>query len=238
MNNIPYIKVFKVIEFLKEAEEYKNAYLEGLASYGIKGHKTATTWLKNPSAYIIGLYLNNQVIGGSRLHFYNQKFDYPFLQAIKKCKPELVAIMDNYKGQRTVEICGTWISKVYKATGLGDSSVRAGITLAHHVGIDNILGLSARHTLDAYRILGYYIVTHNDKKATLSYPEDYISWVIQCDAKMLKYTFLDEIAIMQKWLHDNNDVVIVKGKNGSISLHLNQYKNKIPKIVAEQSIYS
>jgi|GEM_PF-4277750 len=237
MKNIPCIKVFNTVESHKLTEEYKKAYLEGLSSYGVKGHKTATSWLNNPSVYIIGLYLNDQVIGGSRLHFYNQKFDYPFLQAIKKCKPELAVIMDNYKGQRIAEICGTWINKDYGATGLGDSSVRAGITIAHHIGIDNILSLSARHTLDAYRVLGYYFVTNNDKKAAFSYPTNYISWVIQCDAKMLKYTFLDEAVIMKKWLDNNNDVAIVKGKKGSSSIHLNKYKNKIPIIVAEQSIY-
>ena len=237
MKNIPCIRVFNTLASRKLTDEYQKAYTEGLSSYGVKGHKTATSWLNNPSVYIIGLYLNDQLIGGSRLHFYNPKFDYPFLQAIKKYKPELAVIMDNYKGQSIAEVCGTWINKDYGGTGLGESTARIGLTLAHHVGIDSVLGLSSRHTLDIYRIFGCHFVTHNDKKATLSYPTNYTSWVIQCETKTLKYTLLDEAVLMKKWLDNNNDVVIVKGKKGSSFIHLNQYKNKIPSTVAEQSIY-
>lgn len=221
INNLKF-KVFKNSDNQNESLKFFEAYRQLLFSKGIKGLKSARpNWLENPSVYLLALYSGNAIVGGARIHLNHPSFRFPMEEVLVSESVNRGDIAIGNNGERFAEACGLWLSVSLSKLGLGEFLSKATIAASHELGLDYIYGLCPRHTLDPFRESGWHFLTKRDDTVSFVYPSpEFITYVIKCEVRHLRFTFKAQQKLISKWLNNPRQTIVTKGKLGECAIEL------------------
>lgn len=171
------IKVFKATEDILLSKRFIRGHRNVLASYNVpKITSDNNEWIYNPDVYVLVVEdLNNQIVGGARIHIKNEEYALPIEEAFKKHN-DFTLWMNRHKNKRVGEMCGLWNAKSIAGTGVSLLLTRSilsksGIVLANQLQLDTLLCLCAPWTVQLVKDFGFSVAKEVGANGTYPYPK-------------------------------------------------------------------
>lgn len=174
-------RAFRAIDNPEMSMEFYLGHAQVLKDFGIDSLTSSQDeWMKNPDVYVVSAYTNdNMIVGGVKLHLYNETYPLPVQAAIDYLDPRIISEIGNLAAKGTGEACGLWIAKEMAGKNFGQYLTRSAIALTEQLGMSTLFGFSSPHTFTMFSALGYIPLKTVGDNGNFLYPnERYTSTVI------------------------------------------------------------
>lgn len=208
------LKIFRAVDDRQAALDFHDGHNAVLANMRIEGLCSGeATWLENPGVFIFGLYSKDKIAAGLRMHVEHPDYRFPFEKALESCKIDVQRILAKDRHLVTAEGCGLWASRQVAGPGVVDLMNRVTTACANYVGVDKFYAICPRHTLDAFKKVGFYMGTLDDELINFPYPsERFSSYMIHCNMADLGLAFQQDRKVIDEILKNPEGHLIVKGR--------------------------
>ena len=185
------IRMVHSVESPEVARRFTKEHTEVLRGIGVNVTSAKQDWQTNPNTYmfIAEEATTGEMVAGMRLDMDSEIKPIPMAEALTKLSPEFGDTVDNLKPYGLAEGCGWWIKKGFSGLGLPGALLRAGVSVAPHLGINYIVGFPHQHTKPIMAKYGFIAIDVIGTNGSFVYPDErYQSTVVELNTQSLHTT--------------------------------------------------
>ncbi|GIV32600.1 MAG: hypothetical protein KatS3mg031_0135 [Chitinophagales bacterium] len=186
MNKVISIRAFRAVDEPHTCELFYEGHVNVLRSYGVEPISSAKKeWFNNPQVYVVIAQMDDQIVGGAKLHKVGGTQPLPLEEAVGAMDKRVYDLVKRY-APHTGEGCGLWNSKLVAGMGISYILSRTVIAMTVMLGVSRMFAFSSDHTLGMFREFGFHIVRKVGKNGDFEYPSaQYISRILLINTQTL-----------------------------------------------------
>jgi hypothetical protein len=223
------LEIFHAGENPEKARAYCDGFQKKIKAIGVKGLKSAdVTWLDRPDVWVMSLWSGQKMVAGSRIELHDDKIEFPIIDVLRVNSPENLGMLEQMNNTKYAEWCGLWVSGQVKGLGISALMADIGLATAHSLGLDWVISICPRHTVDLFRELGFRLWTHNDKPVKFAYPTSaYDSYLLKLRTDNLELSSIRAQKTVSSYLNNQVQHVYTRGKLGDAHCALCPFLPKV-----------
>jgi len=177
-------------------------------------------WKNNPGVYVIVATEGFEMVGGVRVHLYDEAFKLPLEEAVGHLDSGISMFVKHRAHQGTAEACGQWLDVNIKKSGLSFALIRCAMVICEQLKIRHLLGFAPAHALGIYESVGYRPLESFGPDGGFPYPDErYRTQVILADPYSLDLAAPREQKLIPRLRKFNRQKISEVGELGSLLIH-------------------